>query len=190
MGLKTDAVRIYRWLRRYGYNDSHSGNLSVRKGARFWVTPTGACADTLKKSGLVECGVDGAIASGASLDARLHQAVYRADPSVGAVIHSHCPYAVAMTFDGADFVPPDFEGQYYLPRVPVLSVAYDSYVAEAPHRVAEALAEAQVAIVRGHGVYARGKDLNEAYKWTCSIELSAKTAWLAIHAGKVTLSRP
>lgn len=190
MGLRADAVRVYRYLRRYGYNDSHSGNLSVRKGERFWVTPTGACADTLRKTELVGCDVEGALGAAASLDASLHQAVYRADPTVGAVIHSHCPYAVAMTFDGEDYVPPDFEGQYYLPRVPVLTIAYESYVAEAPQRVAGTLARARVAIVRGHGVYARGRDLNEAYKWTCSVELSAKTAWLARQAGKVSLSPP
>ena len=87
-------------------------------------------------------------------------------------------------------LPPDFEGQYYLPRVPVLTVAYESYVAEAPQRVADILARARVAIVRGHGVYARGRDLDEAYKWTCSVELSAKTAWLARQAGKVSPSPP
>jgi L-fuculose-phosphate aldolase len=188
MGVRADAIRVYRDLRRFGYNDSHSGNLSVRKGSRFWVTPTGACADTLRKSELVGCDVDGALGAGASLDANLHQAVYRSDPAVGAVVHSHCPYAVAMTFDGEDYLPPDFEGQYYLPRVSVLTIAYQSYVAEAPQRVADVLARATMAIVRGHGVYARGRDLDEAYKWTCSVELSAKTAWLARQAGKLNPS--
>lgn len=185
MGLRKEAVQVYRWLRRFGYNDSHSGNLSVRKGAKFWVTPTGACADTLKKSDLVKCRVEGDLPTGASLDAALHQAVYRADADadIGAVIHSHCPHVVAMTFNGVDYVPPDFEGQYYLPAVPVLTIDYADYVAEAPMRVAEALAGSRVVVVRGHGVYARGADLNEAYKWTCSVELSAQTAWLALWAG-------
>ncbi|HKF93705.1 MAG TPA: class II aldolase/adducin family protein, partial [Gammaproteobacteria bacterium] len=47
MNIREDIVRYYRWLRRYGYNDSHSGNASVRYGDAIWVTPTGACADTL-----------------------------------------------------------------------------------------------------------------------------------------------
>ena len=46
-------------------------------------------------------------------------------------------------------------------------------------------AENPVAVVRGHGVYARGEDLNLAYKWTCSVELSAKTALLARQAGTI-----
>lgn len=93
-----------------------------------------------------------------------------------------------MTLGGADYLPPDFEGQYYLPRVPVLSVAYDEYVEKAPALVAEALVDSRVVIVRGHGVYARGSTINEAYKWTCSLELSAQTAWLAQMAGTLRTS--
>jgi L-fuculose-phosphate aldolase len=51
--------------------------------------------------------------------------------------------------------------------------------------VAEVLTEYPIAIVRGHGVYACGKDLNLAYKWTCSLEQSAKTAFIARQAGTV-----
>ena len=45
--LKQELVQHYGWLRKYGYNDSHSGNASVRDDSTIWVTPTGACADTL-----------------------------------------------------------------------------------------------------------------------------------------------
>ena len=183
MGRKRELVDIYRWLRRYGYNDSHSGNISVRKGKRFWVTPTGACADTLRETDLVCCRLEGPVPKGASLDARLHQSVYAASPEAGAVVHSHCPHAVALTLNGEDYLPPDFEGQLYMPRVPVLSVDYSAYVDEAPGLVAQALVKARVVIVRGHGVYARGGSLDEAYKWTCSLELSARTTWLARTAG-------
>lgn len=183
MGLRNELLAIYRWLRQYGYNDSHSGNVSARKKNHFWVTPTGACADTLRKADLIRCRVRGALPKGASLDAPLHQAVYAANTEAGALLHSHCPHAVALTLGGEDYLPPDFECQHYLPRVPVLSVDYDEYVEKAPALVAEALVASRVVIVRGHGVYARGKTINEAYKWTCSLELSAQTAWLAQMAG-------
>jgi L-fuculose-phosphate aldolase len=38
-------------------------------------------------------------------------------------------------------------------------------------------------VVRGHGVYASAENLNLAYKWTCSLELSAKIAALAGNLG-------
>lgn len=94
-------------------------------------------------------------------------------------MHSHGPSSVAMTMRGDDFLPIDFEGQFYFPRVPVLNIPYADYVARAPATVAEALRQSAPVVVRGHGVYAHGASLNQAYKLTCSFELSAKTAFLA-----------
>ncbi|MGA7800370.1 MAG: class II aldolase/adducin family protein [Gammaproteobacteria bacterium] len=181
MDLREDLVRHYRWLRRYGLNDSHSGNASVRVGEQFWVTPTGACADTLQREELVACQLD-RMGVGASLDAPLHAAVYRAN-NAAAVLHSHGPHSVAMTMDGKEFVPSDFEGQYYFDRVPVITIPYARYVEDAPAAVAEALSRHPIVVVRGHGVYACAASLNLAYKWTSSLELSARTAWLARLAG-------
>ena len=185
MNLKDDLVRHYHWLRQYGLNDSHSGNASVRNGETFWITPTGCSADTLSSGDLVECRLDGVIGQGASMDARLHLAVYQSNSETRAVLHSHGPDSVAMTMDNEEFLPADFEGQLYFNRVPVLTIPYDQYVASAPRLVAEILAEYPIAVVRGHGVYASADSLNLAYKWTCSLELSAKTAFIAQQAGKI-----
>ncbi len=176
--LKRQLVEHYRWLRQYGCNDSHSGNASFRFHDEVWVTPTGCCADTLQLEDLICCDIDGSVEEGASLDAALHIQVYQYNPAAQAVFHSHGPHTVAMTFSGQDFIPIDFEGQYYFPRVPVITVAYDRYVQEAPAAVAAALKEHKVTVVRGHGVYATAETINLAYKWSCSVELSAKTAWL------------
>jgi len=177
--LKQQLVQHYLWLRQYGCNDSHSGNASFRFHDEIWVTPTGCCADTLKADDLVQCSIDGVMEEGASLDAPLHIQVYHNNPQARAVIHSHGPHAVAMTLNGDDFSPVDFEGQYYFPVVPVISIPYDNYIEKAPTAIATVLADYKVAIVKGHGVYACAETINLAYKWSCSLELSAKTAWLA-----------
>ncbi len=177
--LREELVRYYRWLRVHGLNDSHSGNASVRDGDRVLVTPSGCCADTLGADDLLECPVDGPPAPGSSLDAPLHLAVYRAAPGATAVLHSHGVHTLALTLPGGDFRPVDFEGQYYFPTVPVIDIPYADYVDTAPDAVSAALASHRVAVVRGHGIYARGATLDEAYKWTCSLEHSARIAWLA-----------
>jgi len=179
---RADLVCYYRWLRRHGCNDSHSGNASVREGDGFWVTPTGACADTLEPADLVLCPLQGPCPQGASSDAPLHQLVYQRQPRASGVLHSHGPYSVALSFAGQDFSPIDFEGRHYFESVPVLSIPFEDYLEKAPEAVAEALAEHPVAMVRGHGVYAWGENLNLAYKWTCSLELSAKTYVIARQA--------
>ncbi|MFP4131220.1 MAG: class II aldolase/adducin family protein [Thiohalospira sp.] len=183
MDPRADLVRYYHWLHRHGLNDAHSGNASVRDGATVWLTPTSACADTLRPWQLVPGTPEGGPGPGASLDGPLHLAVYRHNPAAGAVLHAHNPHTVALTLDGSDFHPPDFEGQYYFPRVPVLDIPYDEYLARAPEAVAETLAEYPVTVVRGHGVYAAAATLDRAYKWVGSLEQSAHTTWLARQAG-------
>ncbi len=172
-------VDYYRLLRQHGYNDSHSGNGSVRVGEYAWVTPSGACGDTLESRALIACPLGGEPAPGASLDAALHLAVYAANPAAGAVLHSHGPHAIALSFSAGEFIEPiDFEGAAFFPRVPVIDIDYADYVRESPARVAAALAEYPVAVVRGHGVYAQGDTLDKAYKWNCALEASARILWL------------
>lgn len=182
MNIRDELVRYYHWLRQYGYNDSHSGNASVRDGDTIWVTPTGACADTLAGDALVACNIDGRCGDGTSLDALLHLKTYQQNSQASAVLHSHGPYSVALTLNGKDFEPVDFEGQLYFPKVPVITIPYADYLRESPARVAAILAEYPITIVRGHGVYACGASLDLAYKWTCSLEQSAKTVFIARQA--------
>ena len=183
MDKKQDLLRHYHWLRQYAYNDSHSGNASCRDGDQFWVTPTGCCADTLQTEHLIQCGINGKLGKGASLDASLHAQVYQNNSASHAILHSHGAYSVAMTMDGEDFIPQDFEGQYYFDRIPVISIDYDKYLEQSAAAVSHALSEHKVVVVRGHGVYATAETINLAYKWTCSFELSAKTCFLAKQAG-------
>ena len=186
MDLSTQLVQYYRWLRQYGLNDSHSGNASVREGDTIWITPTGACADTLEIADLIPCRLGQPPPPQASLDAPLHLSVYKNNAQARAVLHSHCPHLVALTLTGADFVPIDFEGQYYFSTIPVLTIDYEHYIAQSPQLVAELLVDHRAAVVRGHGLYVQAKTLNLAYKWTCSLELSAKTAFLAHQLGSLT----
>ncbi|MDX1442499.1 MAG: class II aldolase/adducin family protein [Gammaproteobacteria bacterium] len=183
--IKQELVDHYRLLRQYGLNDSHSGNASVRDGDTVWVTPTGCCADTLAADDLVACNIDGSIGKGASLDAPMHVKVYQKNASARAVLHSHGPHSVALTLNGEDFVPADFEGQYYFSRVPVINAPYEAYVSDSPELISNVLRDHRITIFRGHGVYAQADSVNLAYKWTSSLELSAKTAFIAQRWGNI-----
>ncbi len=178
LNLKHQLVQYYQWLRQYGLNDSHSGNASIKDADSIWVTPSGACADTLKPSDLIECNIDGTLGAGASLDALLHVKTYQTNTEAKAVLHSHNPHTLALTMNSVEFSPIDFEGALYFESVPVLSIAYDKYVEKAPEAVSQSLKTHKACIVQGHGIYVAGKDLNTAYKWTCSLEHSAKIAYL------------
>lgn len=178
LDVKDDLVRHYKWLRKFGCNDSHSGNASVRDGDTIWVTPTGACADTLRANELIACSIDGSCGNHASFDAKLHIEVYKQNAKACAVFHSHGPHTIALTMNGQNFIPEDFEGKLYFPTVPVHTINFDDYSEKSPDLVAGTLRNHRITVVRGHGVYACAESINLAYKWTCSLEHSAKIAYL------------
>jgi L-fuculose-phosphate aldolase len=178
-----DALISYlQRLRTAGYNDAETGNASVRRGDRFWITPSGALRDAIRPGDLVACGLDAPSPDGASLDTAIHREIYRQYAQVGAVLHSHGPHSVAVSFAARDFEPVDFEGARLLGSVPVLSVEPDAHQDKAPALVAEALASYPVCIIAGHGVYARGETIRDAYRWTTTLELSARIFVIAREA--------
>ncbi|MBT8142813.1 MAG: class II aldolase/adducin family protein [Gammaproteobacteria bacterium] len=182
---QSSLVQVYNWLRVYGLNDSHSGNASIRVGDMIWITPSGACADTLTNTDLISCHIDGRIGEGASLDAALHIQTYQDNAKTKAVLHSHNPHTLALTMNGEDFKPVDFEGAHYFDRVPVITIPYENYLEDSPYKVSKSLQRHKACVVRGHGVYVAGTNLELAYKWTCSLEHSAKVALLTTKSHKV-----
>jgi len=171
-------VVYYRLLRTHGLNDAHSGNVSLSDGARIWITPTGACADLLEPDEILSFALSEDPPPGASLDAPLHQGVYRRNAKARAVFHAHGVYALALSLVTEAIRPIDFEGGYYFGEVPILDVPYADYVRLAPGRVAETLRDHPLCLVRGHGMYAWGRTPDQAYKWLSSFESSARLAAL------------
>src|SRR5215831_21183729 len=79
-----------------------SGNVSVRPPGASWclVTPSGVDYLTMQSDDLVKVDLEGQpLESGLkpSVDTPIHVAVYRARPEVGALMHTHSPYAAAFS---------------------------------------------------------------------------------------------
>ncbi|MBE9516367.1 MAG: class II aldolase/adducin family protein [Proteobacteria bacterium] len=169
-----ELVSYYHLLRQHGLNDSHSGNASVRATDGVWISPTGCCADTLTAADLVYCSNSKAAPANASLDYALHQAIYDKRKDVNAVLHGHPAHAIALTLNGNDFKTDDFEGMLYFGVVPVVDIDYDHYFELSVEKISSALANNNIVIARGHGVYSCAPSLELAYKWISSLELSAR----------------
>lgn len=57
----------------------------------------------------------------ASIESCVHKVVYQAT-SAGAIIHTHSPYAVALSLLGDGFIEPvDGEGLYFLGPMPIVA---------------------------------------------------------------------
>jgi len=84
-----------------GLNRGSSGNISVRFGSSFLVTPSAVPPDELTADLVAKmdlAGEDGAFEGPRrpSTEWRFHRDILRARPEVGAVVHTHAPYATVL----------------------------------------------------------------------------------------------
>ena len=106
---------------------------------------------------------------------RVHREVYR-KTSLQAIVHAHPPCAVAASLVMDEVIPEDSEGEMFSPRIPVVTGAPGSE--EIAENVSNALLSSKLVIVRGHGTFAGGKTLDEAYNYTSLAEHSCRVLFL------------
>jgi len=165
-----------------GLVSSHGGNLSVRFGDRVIIKRRGAMLGRLREVDLVETGLEKADSGVmlASTELVVHRAIYLATPAL-AIVHAHPRIAIALTLSRDEIVPIDNEGSYLLHKVPVVAAEFASGSAEMVERLPAALQEYKIAMLRGHGCFAIGQTLDEAFQWascleeSCQIIVAAKT---------------
>jgi L-fuculose-phosphate aldolase len=146
------------------------GNMSVREGDKgFFIKRSGAYLDNPGEPVFVP--MEGTAPKEASSEYRVHRAVYATSP-YRAIVHAHPPYAVALSLVLDEVVPQDSEGEMFCPKIPVVQVLPGTDVLAA--RVAGGLTRAPVVIAHGHGTFAAGKTLDEAFTLTSLAEHSCR----------------
>lgn len=185
---RAKIVEAFQWVGRDLYSlgliTLHAGNMSLRSGERIWITRTGSMLGRLGLDDLVETALS---ASGsphpkASMELPVHLAIYRAT-SAQAILHAHPPSAVALSLVDDAIVPADSEGGHILGRVPVIAAANVVASREVGERASSLLQAHRAVLVRGHGSFAVGGNLEEALGITTTLEASAKILLLARGAG-------
>jgi L-fuculose-phosphate aldolase len=119
----------------------------------------------------------------ASTELIVHRAIYKATPAL-AVVHAHPRRAIALSLARDEIVPIDNEGSYLLKRVPVVSVEFASGTKQMADTIAEALVSYKIVFLRGHGSFAIGQTLDEAFQWTDALEEAAQIIMYARELGE------
>jgi L-fuculose-phosphate aldolase len=156
------------------------GNISIRKRDEgFFIKRTGTFLDEPGEPVFVP--MEGDAPRQASSEFRVHREVYRTS-SYAAIIHAHPPYAVAASLILNEVLPKDSEGEMFCPIIPVVKGRPGTN--SLAKSVAARLTRAPVVIARGHGTFAAGKTLDEAYLYTSLTEHACKVLALLGCYGK------
>jgi L-fuculose-phosphate aldolase len=157
-----------------GLISSHAGNISLRIGQKICITRRGSMLGRIMENDLVEVDLsqpDSRVLR-ASSEIVVHSAIYR-NTSALAVVHAHPPYATLLSMLSDELIPVDSEGSYLFKKVPVVSAEKTVGSQESAELVSEALKDYKIVMLRGHGSFARGDMLEDAYMLTSSLEASA-----------------
>jgi len=141
------------------------GNISVRDDEGFYIKRTGSYLDDPGDPVFVP--FSGEVPKTASSEYRVHLAVYK-KTACRAIVHAHPPYAVAASLVTGEIRPLDSEGLMFCPLIPV--VAGEPGTQGLADAVAGALQHHKLVIARGHGTFAAGATLDEAFQLTSLAE--------------------
>jgi L-fuculose-phosphate aldolase len=164
--LHEELIAVGRELCQRGLQTTRSGNISVRDGDLFFITGTGTNLGRLKRSDLVAVDLRGGapIPADASRESLVHKAVYDATDAC-AIVHAHPPYAIALAQVAKQrgIAPIHNEGVAVLKWVPIIdSSVHDAEGGEDPAAIIAELARWCSVVIRNHGAFVVGADLDEA----------------------------
>jgi len=167
-----------------------SGNISVRDGRRAWITPSGVAPGEMAAEQVVAVDLDGGPLSDDGLrpssEWQFHVAVYCARPDVGAIVHTHSPWATAVSCTRRDMPPFHYmmvgTGDGTLKCAPYNPPGSDRLAAG----VVEALGQRAACLLANHGVVATGSNLAAAEAMAREVETLAQQYCVAQMIGGPT----
>lgn len=177
-------------LRGQGYVYGTWGNISVRlDDGNILITPSKLDYAEMKPEDLPVIAPDGSVVSGSRLptsEREIHRGMMNRRPDIGAVIHTHSPYAMACcAIEGG--IPAFSEEICQLFGGPIrLSdrfVPSDAH-AELGRVVCESFGNDNALLIRNHGPIVLGRTLDEAFVSCQILEKTAKIYMNLLRTGK------
>ena len=194
---RAELVDVAQSLDAAGLMPNKSGNVSIRTAGGFVITPAGTPYRELTSGSLVELSLEnGELETGAtphfsekwgvapvsrpSSEWRMHAAIYRAYPALGAIVHTHSPQATALACAGLGLPP--FHYMIALAGGEVRCMPYATFgSAELADHAVRGLEERRATLLANHGVIAVGPTLRVAHAVALEVENLAGQ-WLVLRA--------
>ena len=193
-------VNLCRRIGERGWCDATSGNFSLRVSeAHCLLTQSGRHKARLKNADLMLCTLDGRPVDPGhrpSAETPLHTSIYELDADVGAVLHTHSVTTTVLSRAVGDSIElhgyemqKAFSGvDTHESRVTVRVFENEQDMPSLADKVRGAWRAGQIAapgfVIRGHGLYAWGRDGLEAERHLEAFEFLFACRWQEILAGR------
>jgi L-fuculose-phosphate aldolase len=184
--LRQEMLHAMLRLTDLGLNRGSCGNIGVRNGATFLVTPSGLPSEDLLPQSMVGMDFSGAtLGSGKpSSEWRFHRDILVARQEIGAVVHTHSRYASTLACLHRDI--PAFH--YMIAAAGGDTIRCTSYAIfgsqELSDLALQALVQRKACLLGNHGMIAIGRDLKAAMALTVEVEALCEQYWSALQLGE------
>ncbi|MFM9913455.1 MAG: class II aldolase/adducin family protein [Methylophilaceae bacterium] len=183
--LREQLLATTRKLSEIGLNRGTSGNVSVRDGDGFLVTPSGMAVEAMTPHDMVLMGFDGKShgESKPSSEWRFHRDILASRPEVNAVVHTHSMFATSIACLRRD-VPPLHYMMALVGGDNIRCAPYALFGSQALSDVALiALQDRKACLLANHGMIALGRDLDAAFAVAVEVETLCEQYWRTLQVG-------
>jgi ribulose-5-phosphate 4-epimerase/fuculose-1-phosphate aldolase len=190
--LREEIARVARSIFERGLTHGSTGNISARLDDGWLLTPTGSSLGSLDPARISKLDWNGALLAGdpPSKESFLHLGMYQQRQKLGAVVHLHSTYSVAVSVlddvDAEDVLPP--LTAYYVMRLEKVPLV--PYFAPGDIALADAVREYatrhHAVLLANHGPVVGGTSLAAAVDATEELEATARL-YLMLRGEKVRL---
>lgn len=177
---------ISRRLVELGLNRGASGNAALRDGDTILITPSALSVSGMTPESMVCMDFGGRVLHGGkpSSEWRFHRDILAARPEVGAVIHTHSPFATTLAC-----LRRDIPAVHYMIAIAggdtIRCTPYTTFGEQSlsDHSL-EALRDRKACLLGNHGMIALGTDLDDALAVAVEVEFLCEIYWRTLQAGE------
>lgn len=169
-----------------GLNKGTAGNVSVRWGDGFLITPSGVAVDDLTPASMAMVTMDGAWAGPLkpSSEWRFHRDLYAARSDAQAVVHTHAPFCLALSVHGLG-IPAYHYMVAALGGRDVRCAPYATFgTQELSDHLLRAMDGRMGALMAHHGMTVMGPNVPRALALAVELENLAEGYWRARQLGE------
>ena len=173
-----------------------AGNFSMRTPDGYVaITPASIKYDQLKPKEIAIVDLNGTHIDGpckASSETTMHTVILRSLPEVGAVCHTHSPFA--MTFAAVGKEIPMVNTELLVCGAPIPVAAWASPGSPAGGKVTVDILKARpglkIVLLRNHGLVSIGEDIDHAFEYAYDAEIAAQMYYQAFQIGQPIVLTP
>lgn len=169
-----------------GLTPGKSGNISIKVSGNpdsdpfILITPSGVSLRDVTLNNVIITSLEGEKVEGEgkpSSELHMHLEIYRKRDDVGAILHTHSPYATGFSFTDKKIPWLEGFGEIKAAHLPEIEYATPGSL-KLVELASSALKKEDMLVLKNHGVVAVGPDIQEAVLLAEFTESSAKTSFV------------